>query len=126
MKLNKTKCKFTIISYELKHPKLDPVFIEEHELVLASSASKRLYFLHLLIRAGIDRATRALRIIHTDLSYRGSLQATPLSSLSQKRHNFLHKRSVTGISLQNYCGIKDKEKKTFQDGKYGDYISFCR
>ena len=38
MKLNQTKCKDMIISFALDHPKLDPIFIEEHELVPVSSA----------------------------------------------------------------------------------------
>ena len=38
MKLNQTKCKDMIISFALEHPKLDPIFIEEHELVPVSSA----------------------------------------------------------------------------------------
>ena len=81
MKLNQTKCKDMIISFAFEHPKLDPIFIEEHELVPVSSvkilgmyisvdlkwntyithvvskASKRLYFLHLLKRSGIDRSS---------------------------------------------------------------------
>ena len=79
MKLNQTKCKDMIISFALEHPKLDPIFIKEHELVpassakilgmyisvdlkwnthithIASKASKRLYFLRLLKRSGVDR-----------------------------------------------------------------------
>ena len=79
MKLNQTKCKDMIISFALEHPKLDPIFIEEHELVpvssakilgmyisvdlkwkthithIVSKASKRLYFLRLLKRSGVDR-----------------------------------------------------------------------
>ena len=81
MKLNQTKCKDMIISFALEHPKLDPIFIEEHELVPVSlakildmyisvdlkwnthithmviKASKRLYFLRLLKRSGIDRSS---------------------------------------------------------------------
>ena len=38
MKLNQTKCKDMIICFALEHPKLDPIFIEEHELVPVSSA----------------------------------------------------------------------------------------
>ena len=38
MKLNQTKCKYMTICFTLKHPKLDPIIIEEHELVLVSSA----------------------------------------------------------------------------------------
>ena len=83
MKLNQTKCKDMIISFALEHPKLDPIFLEEHELVpvssakillgmyicnifvdlkwnthithIVSKASKRLYFLRLLKRSGVDR-----------------------------------------------------------------------
>ena len=147
MKLNQTKCKDMIISFALEHPKLDPIFIEEHELVpvssakilgmyisvdlkwnihithIVSKASKRFYFLRLLKRSGVDRYSlltvfttcirtvleygcqawsygitqylsdeieriqkRALKIIHPDLSYRESLEATLLPSLSQRRH----------------------------------------
>ena len=147
MKLNQTKCKDMIISFALEHPKLDPIFLEEHELVpvssakilgmyisvdlkwnthithIVSKASKRLYFLRLLKRSGVDRYSlltvfttcirpvleygcqawsygitqylsdeieriqkRALKIIHPDLSYRESLEATLLPSLSQRRH----------------------------------------
>ena len=81
MKLNQTKCKDMIISFALEHPKLDPIFIEEHELVpvssakilgmyisvdlkwntrithIVSKASKRLYFLRLLERSGVDRSS---------------------------------------------------------------------
>ena len=81
MKLNQTMCKDMINSFALEHPKLDPIFTEEHELVPVSSAkilgmyisvvlkwnthithivsksSKRLYFLRLLKRFGIDRAS---------------------------------------------------------------------
>ena len=79
MKLNQTKCKDMIISFALEHPKLDPIFIAEHELVpvssakilgmyisvdlkwnthithIVSKASKRLYFLRLLKHSGVDR-----------------------------------------------------------------------
>ena len=79
MKLNQTKCKDMIISFALERPKLDPIFIEEHELVpvssakilgmyisvdlkwnthithIVSKASKHLYFLRLLKRSGVDR-----------------------------------------------------------------------
>ena len=79
MKLNQRKCKDMIISFALEHPKLDPLVIEEHELVpvssakivgtyisvdlkwnthithIVSKASKRLYFLRLLKRSGVDR-----------------------------------------------------------------------
>ena len=79
LKLNQTKCKDMIISFALEHPKLDPIFIEEHEFVpvssakilgmyisvdlkwnthithIVSKASKRLYFLRLLKRSGVDR-----------------------------------------------------------------------
>ena len=37
VKLNQTKCKDMIISFALEHPKLDPIFIEEHELVPVST-----------------------------------------------------------------------------------------
>ena len=81
MKLNQTKCKDMIISFALEHSKLDPIFIEEHELVpvpwakilgmyisvdlkwntyithIVSKASKRLYFLLLLKRSGVDRSS---------------------------------------------------------------------
>ena len=83
MKLNQTKFKDMIISFALEHPKLDPIFIEEHELVpvssakilgygmyisvdlkwnshithIVSKASKRLYFLRLLKRSGVDRSS---------------------------------------------------------------------
>ena len=81
MKLNQTKCKDMIISFALEHPKLDAIFIEENELVpvssakilgmyisvdlkwnthithMVSKASKRLYFLRLLKRSGVDRSS---------------------------------------------------------------------
>ena len=81
MKLNQTKCKDMIISFALEHPKLDPIFIEKHELVpvslakilgmyislvlkwnthithIVSKACKRLYFLSLLKRSGADRSS---------------------------------------------------------------------
>ena len=38
-KLNQTKCKDMIISFALEHPKLDPMFIEEHELQYLRSKS---------------------------------------------------------------------------------------
>ena len=77
MKRNQTKCKDMIISFALEHPKLDPIFIEEHEHVplfsakilgmyisadlkwntqithIVSKASKRLYLLRLLKPLGI-------------------------------------------------------------------------
>ena len=77
-KLNQTKCKDMIQNW-IQYPKLDPIFIEEHELVpvssakilgmyisvdlkwnthithIVSKASKRLYFLRLLKRSGVDR-----------------------------------------------------------------------
>ena len=81
MKLNQTKCKDMIISLALEHSKQDPRFIEEHELVpvssakilgmyisvdlkwnthithIVSKAAKRLYFLRLLKRSGVDRSS---------------------------------------------------------------------
>ena len=77
MKLNQTKWKDMIISFALEHPKLDPIFIEGHELVpvcsvctisvdlkwnthithIVSKASKRLYFPCLLKRFGVDRSS---------------------------------------------------------------------
>ena len=139
---------------------MDPIFIEEHELVpvssakilgmyisvdlkwnthithIVSKASKRLYFLRLLKRSGVDRYSlltvfttcirpvleygcqawsygitqylsdeieriqkRALRIIHPDLSYRESLEATLLPSLSQRRHKLIFsQRNVITVS----------------------------
>ena len=81
MKFNQTKCKDMIISFALEHPKLDPIFIQKHELVPVSlakilgmyisvvlkwnthithivpKACKRLYFLSLLKRSGADRSS---------------------------------------------------------------------
>ena len=81
MKFNQTKCKDMIISFALEHPKLDPIFIQKHELVpvslakilgmyisvvlkwnthithIVSKACKRLYFLSLLKRSGADRSS---------------------------------------------------------------------
>ncbi len=83
MKLNQSKCKDMIISFAKDRPKLDPIFVHNHELVpvssvkvlgpyisadmimkwkthifyIVSKASKRLYFLRLLKRAGLDHSS---------------------------------------------------------------------
>ena len=38
MKLNQSKCKDMIISFEKDRPKLDPIFANNHEIVPVSSA----------------------------------------------------------------------------------------
>jgi hypothetical protein len=38
MKLNQSKCKDMIISFEKDRPKLDPIFVNNHEIVPVSSA----------------------------------------------------------------------------------------
>ena len=82
MKLNQSKCKDMIISFAKDRPKLDPIFVNNHELVpvssvkvlgtyisadmkwnthisyIVSKASKRLYFLRLLKRAGLDHSSQ--------------------------------------------------------------------
>ena len=81
MKLNQSKCKDMIISFAKDPPKLDPIFVNNHELVpvssakilgtyisadlkwnthinyIVSKASKRLYFLRILKRAGLDHTS---------------------------------------------------------------------
>jgi hypothetical protein len=81
MKLNKSKCKDMIISFAKEHPRLDSIFIGNHNLVpvvsakfvgtyisvdlkwnthithIVFKASKRLYFSRLLKRAGLDQAS---------------------------------------------------------------------
>ncbi len=82
MKLNQSKCKDMIISFAKDRPILDPIFVNNHELVpvssvkvlgtyisadmkwnthisyIVSKASKRLYFLRLLKRAGLDHSSQ--------------------------------------------------------------------
>ena len=82
MKLNQSKCKDMIISFAKDRPKLDPIFVNNHELVpvssvkvlgtyisadmkwnthisyIVSKASKGLYFLRLLKRAGLDHSSQ--------------------------------------------------------------------
>ena len=81
MKLNRLKCKEMIITFAKGYPELDPIFVEDYELIPVSSAnilgihisadlkwnvhishiltkaSKRLYFLRLLKRSEVDHAS---------------------------------------------------------------------